>query len=513
MSSRRQRHRTRDSSQNESYEWSEWEWLEREYRYCRWRINSKGRRVNDYHYPELPSTETNDAAPRYDSTSSTVLSSATEVIQEDVEYYENSEFEYQSKAQGSARINDLAEDVSDLSIRDSGSSPTSSRTVYNVREGKQTGHTFLPEFENASFLKPDFGSTRSWQATTPANDTSSRSGQRIPVASTTPNAWEDSAASSRPQYPGPSYYRNQYGQIDDKIDTQDGSIDSVYSSSATVIPLGSNSGDTQNSSFASSGPTLGWSQERVSERQYPPPESHFESRDTQEDTSTSFDTNRGWSQERVSERRYPLPESYTEGQDYQQKDRLQPAKGHLYLDESDTYCDEEEAQSFDNRDRSDDGDGDGDDSDDTSKPKRRQIIDGPTKPPQPQPGCGAGPRRMAGGPAPRPPPAGSSRSRNTTHRTRDSESSGTQKRKSHSGRKRSVGVQEMLEASESRDVDPEARKQLEQWLAEYVTWKDVTCACGFGYYTMQGEWIAGIDVRAGRAPPRPETSFLGMLEV
>lgn len=70
----------------------------------------------------------------------------------------------------------------------------------------------------------------------------------------------------------------------------------------------------------------------------------------------------------------------------------------------------------------------------------------------------------------------------------------------------------MLEASKSKDVDPEARKELKRWLAEYVTWKDVTCACGFGYYTMQGEWVRGIDVRAGRAPPRPETPLLGIPE-
>lgn len=114
-----------------------------------------------------------------------------------------------------------------------------------------------------------------------------------------------------------------------------------------------------------------------------------------------------------------------EGKDYQQQDRLQPAERHLDLDESDLYCDEEEAQSFDNRDRSDDDDDDDDDdSYDISKPKRKKIIDGPIKPTQPQPdscipnqGCGTGPRRMAGGPAPRPPPAGSHRSKSTTHRT------------------------------------------------------------------------------------------------
>jgi hypothetical protein len=41
------------------------------------------------------------------------------------------------------------------------------------------------------------------------------------------------------------------------------------------------------------------------------------------------------------------------------------------------------------------------------------------------------------------------------------------------------------------------------WLKEYETWKDITCACGFGYYTIQGEWISGADVRARKAPPRP----------
>lgn len=41
------------------------------------------------------------------------------------------------------------------------------------------------------------------------------------------------------------------------------------------------------------------------------------------------------------------------------------------------------------------------------------------------------------------------------------------------------------------------------WKKEYETWKDVTCACGFGYYTILGEWVSGSDVRAGRMPPKP----------
>lgn len=104
--------------------------------------------------------------------------------------------------------------------------------------------------------------------------------------------------------------------------------------------------------------------------------------DTQDDSFSSLDPTHRWSQERVPERPYQYPESYAEGQDYQQQNQLQPAEGHLHLDESDLYCNEEEAQLFDNRDRSDDDD---DDSDDTSKPKRKKIIDGPPKPPQPQP--------------------------------------------------------------------------------------------------------------------------------
>jgi hypothetical protein len=63
----------------------------------------------------------------------------------------------------------------------------------------------------------------------------------------------------------------------------------------------------------------------------------------------------------------------------------------------------------------------------------------------------------------------------------------------------------MLEANEANDADSENKRELEDWLREYDTWIDVTCACGFGYYTIQGEWVPGVDVRAGRAPPKLET--------
>lgn len=31
----------------------------------------------------------------------------------------------------------------------------------------------------------------------------------------------------------------------------------------------------------------------------------------------------------------------------------------------------------------------------------------------------------------------------------------------------------------------------------------ITCSCHFGYFMPDGSWVSGVDVRAGRAPPRP----------
>lgn len=65
--------------------------------------------------------------------------------------------------------------------------------------------------------------------------------------------------------------------------------------------------------------------------------------------------------------------------------------------------------------------------------------------------------------------------------------------------------EEMQEASEGcgADIDSEYEKAHEQWLTEYDRWKDMTCACGAGYFTIHAEWIPGVEVRAGRAPPKP----------
>jgi hypothetical protein len=56
------------------------------------------------------------------------------------------------------------------------------------------------------------------------------------------------------------------------------------------------------------------------------------------------------------------------------------------------------------------------------------------------------------------------------------------------------------------EFDLEKEKDFLEWEKEYSTWKDVTCACGFGYYTAFGEWISGADVRAGLAPPKPQNN-------
>ncbi|CAN9140069.1 unnamed protein product [Alternaria alternata] len=34
---------------------------------------------------------------------------------------------------------------------------------------------------------------------------------------------------------------------------------------------------------------------------------------------------------------------------------------------------------------------------------------------------------------------------------------------------------------------------------------DITCACGHGYFKPDKTWIAGSDVRAGVAPPKPQS--------
>lgn len=111
--------------------------------------------------------------------------------------------------------------------------------------------------------------------------------------------------------------------------------------------------------------------------------------------------------------------------------------------------------------------------------------------------------QQSGGAVPRPPPGGASRSGNTKDRKRDTQSSRTDKGKSSSGRKRNAGVDEEEFDVGEPDIAESEAKEFARWLAEYDTWKDVTCACGFGYYTIEGEWIPGVEVRAGKAPPKP----------
>ncbi|KAL4754508.1 hypothetical protein BDW72DRAFT_166357 [Aspergillus terricola var. indicus] len=37
-----------------------------------------------------------------------------------------------------------------------------------------------------------------------------------------------------------------------------------------------------------------------------------------------------------------------------------------------------------------------------------------------------------------------------------------------------------------------------------VDWRHWTCRCGHGYYTPEGVWISGSDVRNGLKPPRDQ---------
>ncbi|KAL3436877.1 hypothetical protein BDV09DRAFT_183831 [Aspergillus tetrazonus] len=37
-----------------------------------------------------------------------------------------------------------------------------------------------------------------------------------------------------------------------------------------------------------------------------------------------------------------------------------------------------------------------------------------------------------------------------------------------------------------------------------VDWRHWTCRCGYGYYTPEGVWISGFDVRNGLQPPRDQ---------
>ncbi|KAE8440640.1 hypothetical protein EG329_007006 [Mollisiaceae sp. DMI_Dod_QoI] len=138
-----------------------------------------------------------------------------------------------------------------------------------------------------------------------------------------------------------------------------------------------------------------------------------------------------------------------------------------------------------------------DDSDEGKKPKPK-----PEPGPGPSPncnhhGCVNGANRDPDGPEPRPPPAGhfsKSESKSTSkHRSRESTKSKGSRDKDSSrsgGRKRNEINIEKQELNHL-DISPEAQKEFEEWKKEYETWKDVTCACGYGYYTIEGRWISG----------------------
>jgi hypothetical protein len=64
-----------------------------------------------------------------------------------------------------------------------------------------------------------------------------------------------------------------------------------------------------------------------------------------------------------------------------------------------------------------------------------------------------------------------------------------------------------------KESDSEEEKEIALWEKEYSTWKDVTCACGFGYYNIMGEWISGADVRAGLAPLKAPTNRVGIVGI
>jgi hypothetical protein len=93
----------------------------------------------------------------------------------------------------------------------------------------------------------------------------------------------------------------------------------------------------------------------------------------------------------------------------------------------------------------------------------------------------------------------------TKHRTRSpQQTKGKGSSTSHGRTRHNDGFDASVSLNESEaDYDSEAKKEFDTWKAEYDTWKDITCPCGFGYYTIEGVWISGEDVRTGKAPPKP----------
>jgi len=135
-------------------------------------------------------------------------------------------------------------------------------------------------------------------------------------------------------------------------------------------------------------------------------------------------------------------------------------------------------------------------------------------------GCEFGPDRDPDEPSPRPLPSGTSgysksyssskgRSGNS-QRTSKNERKSTHESK---GKRRNAGPLSTEGLNDTVGADTDTDEDLATWRKEYETWKDVTCACGFGYYTLYGEWISGEDVRAGKAPPKPAAPELAFLKV
>jgi hypothetical protein len=124
-----------------------------------------------------------------------------------------------------------------------------------------------------------------------------------------------------------------------------------------------------------------------------------------------------------------------------------------------------------------------------------------------QAGCEFGPNGDPGGPSPRPPPSGNSGYSKSSRRYPDTQRSSNIKQsatsRSTGGKSKNANHNATEGLNKIDEADTDTEEDLSIWRKEYETWKDVTCACGFGYYTLYGEWISGEDVRAGKAPPKP----------
>lgn len=159
------------------------------------------------------------------------------------------------------------------------------------------------------------------------------------------------------------------------------------------------------------------------------------------------------------------------------------------------------------------------DSEATAAKKRRlrqKPQPQPTPAPKPCNHSGCAPQPDQDGPAPRRAPA-FTESKTSKHRKRSPQrTKGKGSSTSHGRSRHNDGFDESVSLHESEaEYASEAKKEFDTWKAEYDTWKNTTCPCGFGYYTIEGVWISGEDVRTGKAPPKPryEVDFPGAVGI